>query len=69
MTQGGFKFFPVQPAKLPGYGKMVAAFFGFYALGHSYVQGQFGDNSYQKYLFRNKSAIISGTKTWEKQDE
>ena len=68
LNQGGFKFFPVQAAKLPSYSKILAAFAGFYVLGHSYVAGQFGDKALYKYLFFNRSAILRGEKSWERQD-
>ena len=68
LSQGGFKFLPFAPAKIPGYSKILAAFLGFYTIGHSYVAAQFGDRQHFKYLYFNRGAIISGSKSWEKQE-
>ena len=57
---------PSSPAKAQGYGKVVAAFIGFYMLGHGWVSGQFGDTPYYRYLYTNKRGIMNGTTPWEK---
>ena len=60
---------PFSPAKAPGYGKVLAAFFGLYFLGHGWVAGQLGDSSYFRYLYFNKRGIMNGNKSWEKSSE
>jgi hypothetical protein len=35
----GFSFLPLSRSKAAGYGKIGAAFFGFWVLGHGYVMG------------------------------
>ena len=44
LTSGGFKFLPMAANKSQGYGKIAAAFLGFYMLGHGWVMGKFGDS-------------------------
>ena len=68
LSSGGFKMLPFQASKVPGYSKIFAAFLGFYVVGHIYVSNQFGDRALHKYLFMNKSAIIKGEKSWERED-
>ena len=58
---------PFIASKFPSYAKIGFMYLGFYALGQSYVMGQFGDRQQFNYLCFNKSAIVNGTKGWDKQ--
>ena len=44
LSGSGFKLYPFSPSHIQGYGKIAAAFLGFYMLGHGYVMGKFGDS-------------------------
>ena len=44
LTKDGFKLFPFAASKSPAYGKIAAAFLGFYMIGHGWVMGKFGDS-------------------------
>jgi hypothetical protein len=68
-SKHSFGVFPIAGSKLASYGKMGAAFLGFYVLGHSYVMGKFGDQQQFNYLFTNKQAILNGTSSWERPAE
>ena len=67
LVNNGFKLMPFAASKAQGYGKVLAAFFGFYFLGHGWVMGSFGDTAYYRYLAVNKRGIMNGSKPWEKE--
>lgn len=59
--------FPMLANKMPNYSKIAFMYLGFYMFGHSYVMGQFGDRSQFNYLYFNRSAIMNGTKGWDRE--
>ena len=67
-SSAGFKLYPFAPAKVQGYTKIGGAFLFFYIVGSGYVTSKFGDARPQRYLFWNKSKILSGAKGWDRTD-
>ena len=64
----GFSMYPFGASKVPGYTKIAGSFLIFYMLGHGYVMSKFGDSKQLRYLYSNKSAIMSGSQPWDRTD-
>jgi hypothetical protein len=67
-SPAGFKLYPFTAGKAQGYAKIVGSFFFFAFLGRGIVSKLFGDERQVWYLWYNKSAIMKGTKPWDKED-
>jgi len=64
----GFRMFPLSASKSPHYAKVGMSFVLLYVLGHSYVSNKFGDRRTFNHLYANKSSIMSGEKSYDRED-
>lgn len=65
LKRGGFTLAPMSAAKTPQYAGILFSGYVAYAFGVSVTQGQLGDRQQQRYLQRNKRAILSGEKSMD----